>query len=111
MAVFVCQNSSRNQSAKTCAVLGFETVVALEVEKIFALEAEQRMKAGVNQYSSPTAKMTEGSKGEATEKAAAALKTSATYVKAASCNAHGFSIWQGYAVCLRFACGWSDGWY
>jgi hypothetical protein len=25
MAVFVCQNPSRNQSAKTCAVLGFET--------------------------------------------------------------------------------------
>ncbi len=26
MAVFVCQNSSQNQSAKTCAVLGFETL-------------------------------------------------------------------------------------
>ncbi len=59
-------------------------VVALDIEKIFAVEAEQRMKSGINQYSSPTKKVSEGSKGEAAEKAAAALKTSATYVKAVS---------------------------
>ncbi len=69
-------------------------VVALDIEKIFAAEAEQRMKAGINQYSSPSSIMTEGSKGKATEKAAAALKTSATYVKAVSVKTCGFLLWR-----------------
>ncbi len=59
-------------------------VVALDIEKIFAVDAEKRMKAGVKVDDDPTSIMTEGSKGEATEKAAAALKTSDNYVKAVS---------------------------
>ncbi len=55
----------------------------LDIEKYFAIEAEKRIKAGINQYSSPQSKMTEGSKGESAEQAAAALKTNDNYVKAA----------------------------
>jgi hypothetical protein len=56
-------------------------VVALDVEKIFAAEAKERQ-GQRNDLNIPSL-LTECSKGEATEKAAAALKTSATYVKAA----------------------------
>jgi hypothetical protein len=59
-------------------------VVALDVEKIFAAEAEQRMKAGVKVEDNPGELIPQGSTGRAAEKAAAALKTSATYVKAVS---------------------------
>ncbi len=58
-------------------------VIALEFERYFAVEAEKRMKAGVKVEENPQSKMTEGSKGESAEQAATALKTSATYVKAA----------------------------
>ncbi len=56
----------------------------MDVEKIFAAEAEKRMKAGVKVEDNPPSIMTEGSKGESAVKAAAALKTNDNYVKAAS---------------------------
>jgi hypothetical protein len=48
-------------------------VVALDIEKIFAVEAEQRMKSGVKAEDNPEKIV---SQGKAAEKAAAALKTS-----------------------------------
>ncbi len=55
-------------------------VVALKIEKRFAIEAEKRMKAGVKAEDNPESILTQG---KAAEKTAAELNISATYVKAA----------------------------
>jgi hypothetical protein len=53
---------------------------SLKFEKQLAKEAKERMTAGINQYSSPTQKFAEGSKGEARKIAATKLGTNRQYV-------------------------------
>jgi hypothetical protein len=50
--------------------LSGRAVIALRFERYFAIEAEKRMKAGINQHSSPESKITQGSQDKSAEQAA-----------------------------------------